>query len=217
MAAPEPLTPPPRRPGHPLGPGDRRTDGTARTQAPGPAPLGAEGGAAAMPARGGLLCAASGLALLLAATATDFWLQHRAPGGAGCQGLWRVCLGGACRPHAGTPALWDAARVLMLLSVLSATAGIALGLSAAASGARRLRLRVAGVTLLLAAFLALLGLALYTAAAVSVFGKDQADWRFSWSYILGWIAVVLVSSAGLFHVCAASKDPTPESSEVAGA
>nr|XP_009666371.1 PREDICTED: nectin-4 [Struthio camelus australis] len=45
-------------------------------------------------------------------------------------------------------------------------------------------------------FLALLGLAMFTAATVSVFGKNHADWRFSWSYILGWIAVVLVVSAG---------------------
>ncbi|XP_025904291.1 lens fiber membrane intrinsic protein-like [Nothoprocta perdicaria] len=121
-----------------------------------------------MAGRGGLLCAASGLALLVAATATDFWLQYRAAGGPGCQGLWRVCLGGECRPHAGTPG-----------------------------------------------FLALLGLAVYTAVTVSAFGQRQPDWRFSWSYMLGWVAAVLLLSAGLFHVCAASKDPSPESSEAA--
>ncbi|XP_062453856.1 WAS/WASL-interacting protein family member 3-like isoform X2 [Rhea pennata] len=136
------------------------------TSPPAPAPP-AVPRAAAMPARGGLLCATSGLALLLAATATDFWLQYRAPGGPGCQGLWRVCLGGACHPHPGTPALWDATRVLMLLSVLSTTAAIALGLSAASSGAPRLRLRMAGATLLVAGFLALLGLAVFTAVTDS--------------------------------------------------
>jgi len=56
-----------------------------------------------MRAGGGLLCGASGLALLLAATATHAWLQHRAPGGTASLGLWHGCLGGHCRPHAGTP------------------------------------------------------------------------------------------------------------------
>ncbi|XP_029882475.1 lens fiber membrane intrinsic protein-like isoform X1 [Aquila chrysaetos chrysaetos] len=170
-----------------------------------------------MPAGGGLLCGASGLALLLAATATHFWLQRRAPGGTASLGLWRTCLGGHCRPHPGTPALWEATRVLMLLSVLTATAGLALGLSIVASAARRARARMAGVTLLLAGLLALLGLGVYTAGTLSLLGPARTAWRFSWSYILGWVAVVLISSAGLFHLCAAAKDPSPESSEVVGA
>ncbi|XP_068271398.1 lens fiber membrane intrinsic protein-like [Nyctibius grandis] len=176
-------------------------------------PLPAQG----MPVGGGLLCGATGLGLLLAATATHFWLQHRAPGGTATVGLWGVCLGGHCRPPPGTPALWEATRVLMLLSVLTAAAGLALGLSVAASTARRARARVAGVTLLLAGLLALLGLSVYTAGTLSLLGPARAAWRFSWSYILGWVAVVLTGSAGLFHLCAAAKDPSPESSEVAGA
>ncbi|XP_074422791.1 uncharacterized protein LOC141734652 isoform X3 [Larus michahellis] len=114
------------------------------------------------------------------------------------------------------PALWEATRVLMLLSVLTAAAGLALGLSAVASAARRVRARVAGITLLLAGLLALLGLAVYTAGTLSLLGPARTAWRFSWSYILGWVAVVLIGSAGLFHLCAAAKDPSPESSEVAG-
>ncbi|XP_055553125.1 lens fiber membrane intrinsic protein-like [Falco biarmicus] len=105
----------------------------------------------------------------------------------------------------------------MLLSVLAAAAGLALGLSVVASGARRARARGAGVTLLLAGLLALLGLAVYTAGTLSLLGPTRATWRFSWSYILGWVAVVLTGSAGLFHLCAAAKDPSPESSEAAGA
>ncbi|KAM9264527.1 lens fiber membrane intrinsic protein-like [Morus bassanus] len=170
-----------------------------------------------MPAGGGLLCGATGLGLLLAATATHAWVQRWAPGGTASLGLWRSCLGGLCRPHPSTPALWEATRALMLLSVLAATTGLALGLSIAASSARRLHARVAGVTLLLAALLALLGLAVYTAGTLSLLGPARTAWRFSWSYILGWVAVILTGSAGLFHLCAAAKDPSPESSEVAGA
>ncbi|XP_064899230.1 lens fiber membrane intrinsic protein-like isoform X4 [Columba livia] len=170
-----------------------------------------------MPAGGGLLCGATGLALLLAATVTHGWLQRRAPGDITSLGLWRLCLGGQCHPHPATPALWEATRVLMLLSVLAATAGLALGVSVAAGTARRVRARVAGVTLLLAGLLALLALAVYTVGTLSLLGPARPAWRFSWSYILGWVAVVLTSSAGLFHLCAAAKDPSPESSEVAGA
>ncbi|KAK2514586.1 hypothetical protein Q9966_015669 [Columba livia] len=149
-----------------------------------------------MPAGGGLLCGATGLALLLAATVTHGWLQRRAPGDITSLGLWRLCLGGQCHPHPATPALWEATRVLMLLSVLAATAGLALGVSVAAGTARRARARVAGVTLLLAGLLALLALAVYTVGTLSLLGPARPAWRFSWSYILGWVAVVLTSSAG---------------------
>ncbi|KAM6226098.1 lens fiber membrane intrinsic protein-like [Porphyrio hochstetteri] len=170
-----------------------------------------------MPAGGALLCGAAGLGLLLAATATRCWLQRRAPPGPASLGLWHGCGGGLCRPHPRTPALWEATRVLMVLSVLTAAAGLALGVSIMASAARRARARLAGGTLLLAGLLALLGLSVYTAGTLSLLGTGHTAWRFSWSYILGWIAVVLTSSAGVFRLCAAAKDPSPESSEVAGA
>ncbi|XP_057277610.1 lens fiber membrane intrinsic protein-like, partial [Pezoporus wallicus] len=145
---------------------------------------------------GGLLCGASGLGLLLAATATGSWLQRWVPGGSASIGLWRVCGGGHCGPHPGTPALWEATRVLMLLSVLMATAGLAMGLCAAAATAWRVRVRAAGATLLLAGLLALLGLGLYTAGTPRLLGPARTAWRFSWSYILGWVAAALISSAG---------------------
>lgn len=161
---------------------------------------------------------------------------------------------GSCVPNTCVcppPALWEATRVLMLLSVLTATAGLALGLSIVASAARRARARMAGVTLLLAGtwgwdggaglghtelrdcpqgshccielcpvsacpaggsqaglaraadpsplpagLLALLGLGVYTAGTLSLLGPARTAWRFSWSYILGWVAVVLIGSAG---------------------
>uniref|UniRef100_A0A8B9SIH7 Lens fiber membrane intrinsic protein n=1 Tax=Anas platyrhynchos TaxID=8839 RepID=A0A8B9SIH7_ANAPL len=121
-------------------------------------------------------------------------------------------------PNVPVPAaFWDATRVLMLLAVLAAATGFALGLSAAAAGAaRRARARAAGVTLLLAGVLALLGLAVCTAGARSLLGPAPGAWRLSWSYLLAWVAVVLTGSAGLFHLCAAAKDPSPESSESGG-
>uniref|UniRef100_A0A8B9S8W4 Lens fiber membrane intrinsic protein n=1 Tax=Apteryx owenii TaxID=8824 RepID=A0A8B9S8W4_APTOW len=137
-------------------------------------------GAAAMGARGGLLCAASGLVLLLTATATDFWVQQRAPGGAGCQGLWRVCVGSVCLsagPARGAECCPHAALGRCHPMPPSEPPPAPAGL------------------------LALLGLAVYTAVTGSVFGKLHAEWRFSWSYILGWIAVVLVVSAGSGAPC----------------
>lgn len=44
---------------------------------------------------------------------------------------------------------------------------------------------------------ALLGVSVYTGVTVNFYGKRYAEWRFSWSYILGWIAVILTISAGI--------------------
>ena len=47
-------------------------------------------------------------------------------------------------------AIWDATRALMLLAVLAAAVGFAVGLSAAGGAAWRARARVAGMAMLLA-------------------------------------------------------------------
>lgn len=52
----------------------------------------------------------------------------------------------------------------------------------------------------LAGFLALLALAIYTGVTVTFFGKRFLDWRFSWSYIIGWVAIILAFAAGKFFV-----------------
>ncbi|XP_053906605.1 lens fiber membrane intrinsic protein-like [Cuculus canorus] len=170
-----------------------------------------------MPPAGGLLCGATGLALLLAVTVTDFWVTRGTPQGPVSLGLWRQCRGDTCSPHTGTPGLWEASRALLLLSVLSAAVGLGLGGSVVLTHRWRGRARAAGVALLLAGLLALLGLGLYTGSALSLLARERTPWRFSWSYILGWVAVVLTSFAGLFHLCAAVKDQSPESSEVTNA
>ncbi|XP_053134839.1 lens fiber membrane intrinsic protein-like [Hemicordylus capensis] len=166
---------------------------------------------------GGLLCAASGLVLLIVATATDFWMQYRYSGNLSNQGLWRFCVGGKCHPHTITLAFWDATRAFMLLSILSSFAGIILGLTAYSSGARSARIRSAGIALMIAGLLALLGVSVYTGVTVNFYGKRYAEWRFSWSYILGWIAVILTISAGVFHICAVPRISSPDSSNVASA
>ncbi|OCT69657.1 lens fiber membrane intrinsic protein [Xenopus laevis] len=151
---------------------------------------------------GGLLCAVCGLVLLIVATATDFWMQYRYSGNLSNQGLWRFCVAGRCHSHTITVAFWDATRAFMLISILSSFAGIILGLTAFSSGARTARTRSAGATLLLAGFFALLALAVYTGVTLNFFGKRYTDWRFSWSYVLGWIGVILTVSAGICHICA---------------
>ncbi|XP_054855628.1 lens fiber membrane intrinsic protein-like [Eublepharis macularius] len=164
---------------------------------------------------GGLLCAVSGLILLIVATATDFWMQYRYSGNLSNQGLWRFCVGSKCHPHTITLAFWDATRAFMLLSILSSLAGITLGLTAYSSNARSTRTRAAGITLLIAGLFALLGVSVYTGVTVNFYGKRYPDWRFSWSYILGWIAVILTISAGVFHICAVPRNSSPDGSNVA--
>lgn len=53
------------------------------------------------------------------------------------------------------------------------------------------------MTPLLSGFLALLALAIYTGVTVTFFGKRFLDWRFSWSYIIGWVAIILAFAAGI--------------------
>uniref|UniRef100_A0A8C6W0I7 Lens intrinsic membrane protein 2.2 n=1 Tax=Nothobranchius furzeri TaxID=105023 RepID=A0A8C6W0I7_NOTFU len=141
-------------------------------------------------AGGGTLCGVATLVLLIVATATDFWMQYRYAGSAANQGLWRFCINHKCHAHTITVAFWDATRAFMLLAVLSCFAGIVLGLSAFTNG-YVLFIPISG-------FLVLLALAIYTGVTMTFFGKRFMDWRFSWSYIIGWVAVVLAFAAGFY-------------------
>uniref|UniRef100_A0A8C6S877 Lens intrinsic membrane protein 2.2 n=1 Tax=Neogobius melanostomus TaxID=47308 RepID=A0A8C6S877_9GOBI len=164
-------------------------------------------------AGGGSLCGVAALVLLIVTTATDFWMQYRYSGSSANQGLWRFCINHKCHRHTiavgeyinnemFVSAFWDATRAFMLLSVLSCFAGVVLGLSAFTSGTKSRRVRTGGIALILSAFLALLALAIYTGVTVTFFGKRFLDWRFSWSYIVGWVAIILALAAGIFQLCA---------------
>ncbi|KAJ8409408.1 hypothetical protein AAFF_G00228090 [Aldrovandia affinis] len=156
-------------------------------------------------AGGGTLCGVAALVLLIVSTATDFWMQYRYSGSSANQGLWRFCINHKCHAHTVTVAFWDATRAFMLLSVLSCFTGVLLGLSAFANGTSR-RVRTGGIVLILSGFLALLALSIYTGVTVNFFGKRFLDWRFSWSYILAWVGIILAFTAGVFQMCAYQKN-----------
>ncbi|XP_053491140.1 lens intrinsic membrane protein 2.2 isoform X1 [Ictalurus furcatus] len=108
---------------------------------------------------------------------------------------------------------WDATRAFMLLSVLSCFAGVVLGLSAFSNRTKNTRVRTAGITLLLSGFFALLALAIYTGVTVNFFGKRYIEWRFSWSYILGWVGIILTITAGILQICGykrSTAEPAPQ-------
>ncbi|XP_016330017.1 lens fiber membrane intrinsic protein-like [Sinocyclocheilus anshuiensis] len=158
---------------------------------------------------GASLCGMAALVLLIISTATDYWMQYRSAN----QGLWRFCINRKCHAHTLTVAFWDATRAFMLLSVLGCFAGVLLGVTASKRPWSR-RVRTGGIALLLSGFLALLALAIYTGMTVNFFGKRYIDWRFSWSYILGWIGIILAFAAGVLQLCAFQRsvsEPAPAS------
>ncbi|XP_052446620.1 lens intrinsic membrane protein 2.2 [Carassius gibelio] len=150
---------------------------------------------------GASLCGAAALVLLVISTATDYWMQYRYSGNAANQGLWRFCINRKCHAHTLTVAFWDATRAFMLLSVLGCFIGVLLGITAS-KRPRSQRVRTGGIALLLSGFLALLALAIYTGMTVNFFGKRYIDWRFSWSYILAWLGIILAFAAGVLQLCA---------------
>lgn len=52
-------------------------------------------------------------------------------------------------------------------------------------------------TVWFSAFFVLLAMAIYTGVTVNFLGKRFGDWRFSWSYILGWVAMLMTFFAGV--------------------
>ena len=52
----------------------------------------------------------------------------------------------------------------------------------------------------MAAFFVFLALAIYTGITVNFLGKRFGDWRFSWSYIMGWVAMLMTFFAGKITV-----------------
>uniref|UniRef100_A0A8C7M8Y6 Lens fiber membrane intrinsic protein n=1 Tax=Oncorhynchus kisutch TaxID=8019 RepID=A0A8C7M8Y6_ONCKI len=175
---------------------------------------------------GGLFCAIVGNILLVVSTATDYWMQYRLSGSFAHQGLWRYCMSGKCymqtdsigewgalgtHSTTGTASLdwrvayWNATRAFMILSAMSCFAGIIAGILSFAhfSAFERFnRSFAAGIMFFVSTLFVLLAMAIYTGVTVNFLGKRFGDWRFSWSYILGWVALLMTFFAGIFYMCA---------------
>ncbi|KAF0038753.1 hypothetical protein F2P81_009237 [Scophthalmus maximus] len=119
------------------------------------------------------------------------------------QGLWRYCMPGKCFPHSDSIAHLDATRALMILSLLACFIGIIIGIMAFihySSFDRFDKTFAAGMLFFISCFLVFLAMAVYTGVTINYFGKRYGNWRFSWSYIIGWVSVVLTFFSGHFHI-----------------
>ncbi|KAF3692224.1 Lens fiber membrane intrinsic protein MP17 MP18 MP19 MP20 [Channa argus] len=154
---------------------------------------------------GGLFCAIVGNILLVVSTATDYWMQYRLSGSFAHQGLWRYCMSGKCYMQTDSIAYWNATRAFMILSAMSCFAGIIAGILSFAHFStfeRFNRSFAAGIMFFVSTLFVLLAMAIYTGVTVNFLGKRFGDWRFSWSYILGWVALLMTFFAGIFYMCA---------------
>ncbi|XP_071401798.1 lens fiber membrane intrinsic protein-like isoform X1 [Centroberyx affinis] len=107
--------------------------------------------------------------------------------------------------HSATWSYWNATRAFMILSGMSCFAGIIAGIMSFAhfsSFERFNRSFAAGIMFFVSTFFVLLAMAIYTGVTVNFLGRRFGDWRFSWSYILGWVALLMTFFAGIFYMCA---------------
>ncbi|XP_059207986.1 lens intrinsic membrane protein 2.1 [Centropristis striata] len=163
---------------------------------------------------GGLFCAGVGNILLIVSTATDYWMQYRQSSNYMHQGLWRYCMPGKCFPHNDSIAHLDATRALMILSLLACFIGIIIGIMAFihySSFDRFDKTFAAGILFFISCFLVFLAMAVYTGVTINYYGKRYGNWRFSWSYIIGWVSVVLTFFSGIFYLCAYRMHECPRS------
>uniref|UniRef100_A0A671Y326 Lens intrinsic membrane protein 2.5 n=1 Tax=Sparus aurata TaxID=8175 RepID=A0A671Y326_SPAAU len=173
---------------------------------------------------GGLFCAIVGNILLVVSTATDYWMQYRLSGSFAHQGLWRYCMSGKC--YMQTDSIGNLCTPLHscfhdTLSAMSCFAAIIAGILSFAhfSAFERFNRSFASGTIFITdihfnmflslptvpTFFVLLAMAIYTGVTVNFLGKRFGDWRFSWSYIVGWVALLMTFFAGIFYMCAYRK------------
>ncbi|KAF3839450.1 hypothetical protein F7725_018167 [Dissostichus mawsoni] len=118
------------------------------------------------------------------------------------QGLWRYCMSGKCYMQTDSIAYWNATRAFMILSAMSCFAGIIAGILSFAHFSAFERFNLICCWDHVLSLFVLLAMAIYTGVTVNFLGKRFGDWRFSWSYILGWVALLMNFFAGIFYMCA---------------
>uniref|UniRef100_A0A673IDS1 Lens intrinsic membrane protein 2.4 n=1 Tax=Sinocyclocheilus rhinocerous TaxID=307959 RepID=A0A673IDS1_9TELE len=111
------------------------------------------------------------------------------------------------RSHEKNPTntYWNATRAFMILSGMACFAGIMAGILSFAHFSafeRFSRSFAAGIMFFISTLFVLLAMSIYTGVTLSFLGKRFGDWRFSWSYILGWVAMLMTFFAGIFYMCA---------------
>ncbi|CDQ58342.1 unnamed protein product [Oncorhynchus mykiss] len=186
---------------------------------------------------GGLFCAGVGNILLIVSTATDYWMQYRHSNNYMHQGLWRYCMPGKCFTHNDSigedyshsnvinmvsfrskqsrVTHLDATRALMILSLLACFIGIIIGIMAFIHSSffnRFDKTFAAGILFFISCFFVLLAMAVYTGVTINYYGKRYGNWRFSWSFIIGWVSVVLNFFSGIFYMCAYRMHECPRNS-----
>ncbi|XP_048873221.1 lens intrinsic membrane protein 2.1 [Brienomyrus brachyistius] len=163
---------------------------------------------------GGLFCAGVGNVLLIVSTATDYWMQYRHSSNYMHQGLWRYCTLSKCFIQTDGIAYWDATKAFMILSLLMCFFGIVVGIMAFIHSSYFVSLDktfAAGILFFISCFFVLLAMVIYTGATANYYGRRYTSWRFSWSYIIGWVAVVLMFFSGIFYMCAYRMHECPRS------
>uniref|UniRef100_A0A672FIV9 Lens intrinsic membrane protein 2 n=1 Tax=Salarias fasciatus TaxID=181472 RepID=A0A672FIV9_SALFA len=101
--------------------------------------------------------------------------------------------------YRATSSYWNATRAFMILSAMSCFAGIIAGILSFAHFSAFERFNcsfAAGIMFFISTLFVLLAMAIYTGVTVNFLGKRFGDWRFSWSYILGWVALLMTFFAG---------------------
>ncbi|MGH0136021.1 UNVERIFIED_CONTAM: hypothetical protein FKN15_059573 [Acipenser sinensis] len=147
--------------------------------------------------------------------ATDYWMQYRHSGNYMHQGLWRYCVTGKCYSHTDSIAYWDATRAFMILSLLACFIGIIIGILAFihySAFERFDKTFAASILFFISCFFVLLAMAVYTGVTVNYYGKRYGNWRFSWSYITGWVAVILTFFSGK-NMVSEQKDEAQKTAE----
>uniref|UniRef100_A0A3Q0SIU8 Lens intrinsic membrane protein 2 n=1 Tax=Amphilophus citrinellus TaxID=61819 RepID=A0A3Q0SIU8_AMPCI len=163
---------------------------------------------------GGLFCAGVRNILLIVSTATIYWMQYWQSTNYMHQGLWRYCMLGKCFPQNDTI---YATRVLMILSLLACFISIIIAHSNNFAYFYNLLkknyLFIYSFFFLhfplpfhfpfLHSFLVFLAMSVYAGVTINYYAKCHGNWRFSWSYIIGWVSVVLTFHTELIlHPCA---------------